>query len=309
MRNILAFGIWVLVGLFGAGVHAVPVVKLGLYDGKTLQPTSLDLALDQVQPGTVVFLGEMHGLSPIRDQHVNVLNELRARHSTVISVGMEFFNYDQQEILNGFSAGEISESDFLKQVNWQGFSFDFYREQVLFPQFARGEMIVGLNISRTITSQIARGGLESLTPEQQSSMPPNFSVGRSSYRERFFAAMGMHPTPQLENYFVAQSTWDDTMAWRAVEFVKAHPEHIFVIIVGEFHVQFGGGFPDRFRARLVEENLNPAIISFSQIYTEGMTNDDIWSELQPTLTEGPRADYIWLSEPAIQPPAFQLQFQ
>ena len=301
MRKNSAIYLWILIGLWGAGAHSAAAVAMGLYDGRTLQPATLNAALEQIQPGTIVLLGEMHGLGPVRDQHVEILNALRARHSTPISVGMEFFNYTNQSTLNEFSAGQITEDDFLKSVNWQGFGFEFYRYQVLFPQFSKNEMIVGLNISRTITSQIAKSGLESLTPDQRQFMPPDFSVGRASYRERFFAAMGMHPTPQLENYFVAQSTWDDTMAWQAVEFVKNHPDHIFVIIVGEFHVQFGGGLPDRLRARLLHEKLNPNITSFSQIYTDGMTAEDIWNEMQPSEIEGPRADFVWLSQPAAPP--------
>lgn len=301
MRKNSAIYLGILIGLWGAGAHSAVAVPMGLYDGRTLQPTTVNAVLEQIQPGTIVLLGEMHGLGPVRDQHSEILNALRARHSTPISVGMEFFNYTSQITLNEFSAGRVNEADFLKLVNWQGFGFEFYRDQVLFPQASKSESVVGLNIPRSITSQIAKMGLESLTSEQRQLMPPNFSVGRDSYRERFFAAMGMHPTPQLENYFVAQSTWDDTMAWQAVEFIKIHPDHIFVIIVGEFHVQFGGGLPDRLRARLTQENLNPNMTSISQIYTEGMTAENIWNEMQPSEMEGPRADFIWLSQPAVQP--------
>lgn len=271
--------------------------RSGLYKGDDLTPASVGDIVGKIQPGTILILGEMHGLAPIRDQHMDILNTLRSVYPGPISVGMEFINYTDQTPLSAYSAGLLPEEDFLKKVNWSGFDFDFYRQQILFPRFANGERVLGINLSRTVTSQIAKGGLNSLTPEQLKLMPPNFTVGRESYRERFFATMGMHPTPQLENYFIAQSAWDDTMAWKTVEFLKKNPDHVFVIVVGEFHAQYGGGLPDRLRARLSAENLNHPIVSLSQIYAEGLTSEEITQEMQPSASEGARGDYIWLTVP------------
>ena len=270
----------------------------GLFRGADLTPASVSDVVSMVQPGTILILGEMHGLAPVRDQQMDILNTLRSVYPGPISVGMEFINYTDQTPLSAFSAGLLPEEDFLKKVNWGGFDFEFYRQQILFPNFENGERIMGINLTRTITSQIAKSGLTSLTPEQRQLMPPNFTIGRDSYRERFFAAMGMHPNPQLENYFIAQSAWDDTMAWKTVEFLKKNPEHVFVIVVGEFHAQFGGGLPDRLLARLKAENLDHPIVTLSQIYTEGMTPEDITNEMKPSELEGPRAHFIWLSSPA-----------
>lgn len=271
--------------------------RTGLYKGADLSQATVSDIVSTIQPGTILILGEMHGLAPIRDQHLEILKALRRAVKGPISVGMEFVNYTDQTALTAFSAGLLPEADFLKKVNWSGFDFDFYRQQILFPRFEDGERVIGLNLSRSVTSQIAKGGVISLTPEQLRLMPPNFTVGRESYRERFFAAMGMHPTPQLENYFVAQSAWDDTMAWQTVEFLKKNPNHIFVIVVGEFHAQYGGGLPDRLRARLAVDQLNHPIVSVSQIYADGLSAEEIDQEMQPSSNEGARGDFIWLTIP------------
>ena len=274
-----------------------PALTSGLYNGSDLSTATVRDLVATIKPGTILILGEMHGLAPIRDQHMEVLNSLRSVYSGQISVGMEFINYTDQTPLSAYSAGLLTEEDFLKKVNWSGFDFELYRQQILFPSWDLGERVLGINLSRTVTSQIAKGGLGSLTPEQLQLMPPNFTVGRDSYRGRFFAAMGMHPTPKLENYFIAQSAWDDTMAWQTVEFFKKNPEHVFVIIVGEFHAQYGGGLPDHLRARLNAENMDHSIVTLSQIYAEGLTSEEIQNEMQPSVTDCPRGDFIWLTIP------------
>ncbi|MNL08745.1 hypothetical protein D3C87_1294800 [compost metagenome] len=100
------------------------------------------------------------------------------------------------------------------------------------------------------------------------------------------------PNPEAgERYFAAQSIWDDTMAWRAAEFMKAHPEQILVIVVGEFHVQYGGGLPDRLAVRLPDA----PIITFSQFNSEGMTDEEVDKEVAPSTEYGPRSQFIWIS--------------
>lgn len=262
-----------------------------LYDGKNLSETPLNQLIDQVQPGTILLLGENHGLASHRDQHVEVLNALRAK-GLKVSVGMEFVNYTDQLLLNNYRSGELSETDFLTSIKWGGFSFDFYRPQILFPELQRGETTIGLNIPRAITSKISRQGMDSLTPEEKNLLPPNFELGRDSYRERFMAAAGSHcRVPQ--NCFIAQCAWDDTMAWKSVEFVNANPDQVLVVVVGEFHVQFGGGI----KHRLLQRNPAAKVVTLSQIWAEEMSDEEVREAMQPSAVEGERADFIWVSRP------------
>lgn len=269
----------------------------GFYTGDTLKNVSVDDLIAQVQPGTVLFVGEMHNLQPVRDQQMMILQALRQK-GLKVSVGMEFFNYTDQALIQQYCQGQLTQDAFMTAVEWGGYDFNLYKDQLLFPQDQNGEFGLGINLDRSVTGIISKKGLAALTDEQKSLLPPNFTVGRDSYRERFFAAMGHHGpvSSMLENYFVAQSAWDDTMAWQSVEFMRAHPDHVFVIVVGEFHVQYGGGTPDRFKARLQAEGLQHNIVTVSQVYTQGLTDAEIQAELKPSPTEGPRADFIWLSK-------------
>jgi uncharacterized iron-regulated protein len=265
--------------------------KAQIYDGNSQNQTDLQSLVDRVKPGSVVIVGEFHNQKSVRDQQVELLNALKNK-GLEVSTGLEFFNYTDQIFVDQYRSNKIDEATFLKIVNWGGFDFNLYKDQLLF-----GEFGLGINLTRDVTKIISKQGLAALTPDQNKLLPPNFTIGRDSYRQRFFEEIRQHvPVSNLENYFVAQSAWDDTMAWQTVEFQKQHPDQVFVIFVGEFHVQYGGGLPYRLKERLNAENLPVDIVTVSQVYTDGMTDQEILDSLKPSVDEGPRSDFIWLSK-------------
>jgi len=262
-----------------------------LFDGKTQSETSLTHLLLQVRPGTILLLGENHGLAASRDQHMQILNKLRVM-GLKVSVGLEFINYTDQAFVDQYRSGQLSEQDFLKNIKWGGFGFEFYKSQLTFPLIQTGEKSLGLNIPRSVTSKISKNGLASLNEEDLKVLPPNFQLGRDSYKARFMEVAGGH-CKVPENCFASQSAWDDTMAWQAVKFIEQNPDQVLVVVIGEFHVQYGGGTPDRILARKPDAKL----VTLSQIWAEGMTDEEIREALLPSANEGPRADFIWVSKP------------
>ncbi len=263
----------------------------GIIKGGDLQSVSLDQSLDSVSAGSILIVGENHALQIHQNQQLDILNQLRKKGLNV-ALGMEFFTYTDQAILEDYREGKVPEAEFLSRIQWTGFSYDFYRPQVLFPMINEGAHTVALNAPRSLTGKVSKLGLSALTELEMRLLPPVFSLGRNSYKNRFFHYMGSHfPNKEAgERYFTAQSIWDDTMAWVATEYIKSHGDQVLVIIVGDFHVQFGGGLPDRIRARA------PAlpVTTFSLINTSGMTLDEIQLEVQPTAGNEIRADYLWL---------------
>lgn len=268
-----------------------------LLDGNTLAPVQTQAIVDQIQPGSVLIIGEMHGLAPVQSQQVEVLNALRAK-GLKITVGFEFFNYTDQQAMNDYRAGQTTEADFLKAINWTGYSFDFYKTQLLFPDATLGETALGLNVPSFVTKQLSKGGYDSLTAEQKALLPADFTLGNQGYKDRFAAVMGGHmPADKLDLYFAAQSAWDDTISMNAANYIEQHPQDVFVIIIGEFHVAYGGGTPDRLTQRLLAKGLQPRITTISQLYVDGLTADEIKDEATPSSLYGKRSDFIWLSAP------------
>jgi uncharacterized iron-regulated protein len=272
-----------------------------LLNGNTLSPIQIQALVDQIEPGSILIIGEMHGLAPVQNQQIEILNALRAK-GLKINVGFEFFNYTDQKAIDDYRANILNEADFLNAIIWGGISFDFYKTQLLFPDAARGETALGLNVPSFVTKQLSKGGYDSLTPEQKSLLPADFTMGNQGYKDRFAAAMGSHmPADKLDLYFAAQSAWDDTISMNAANFIEQHPQDVFVIIIGEFHIAFGGGTPDRLKQRLLAKGLQPKITTISQLYVEGMTADEIQNEITPSPLYGKRSDFIWLSAPATTP--------
>ena len=185
----------------------------------------------------------------------------------------------------------MKESEFLSAVSWKG-SLDHYRDQILFP--APAQKTIGLNVARRVTGKIAKQGLEALSAAEREQLPSNFAIegrGNDRYFRRFKEAMprDISESDKLENYFMAQSAWDDTMAWTATEYMRSHPQEVLVIVVGDFHVAYNGGLPDRLRKRGATD-----IVTISMLGTTPMIGDERERAITPNGPDGPRADWIWL---------------
>ncbi len=288
MRSLVFLSL--IAGAILTNSNSVDAAPGGLYSSRTQQWVVLDQALSEVKPGSVVIIGENHGLRAHQTQQIAILQILDYKKLNV-SVGMEFFSYPDQALVNQYRAGTLDEESFLKAAHWGTLDFSYYRGQVNFPMKSKGGMTVALNAPRALTGKIAKTGLSSLTPEELNILPPDFTLGRDSYKTRFIENVP-HKMPEeaMNRMFAAQSAWDDTMAWQAQKFLKAHPTQVLVIIVGEFHSQYGGGLPDRLRARGVS-----SVLTFSQINTAEYADDQLTELIAPSLRDGARADYLWLA--------------
>lgn len=253
--------------------------------GDILTITSM---VSEVTPGSVLFLGELHGFQEVARGQLEILEGLRALGHH-IDVGFEFFPYPQQEAVDQYVRGVLEEESFLKMIGWgRTMDFAFYRSQALFPRWNQGERTLALNAPRSLTGAIAKGGLEGLSDEQKSFLPPNLELGRPDYFERFRNEMGGHVKDQaLRRYFEAQSVWDDTMAWQLARYQGAQTK---VVIVGEFHVRYGGGLPHRLSMRAP----GAKVVTVGFLNTHDLGVEEIRELLVPHPKWGLREDYVCL---------------
>ena len=259
--------------------------------GSSLAPVQLEEALASVKPGSIILLGEEHNTQEQPKFQIEVMQAIRSMNM-LVSVGMEFVSYPFQNFVDQYRSGSLIEADFLKNILWSGFKFDFYREQIRFPKLGESQTIA-LNAPQFLTAKVAKLGLGSLSQDELALLPAHFQTGNASYFERFKNIMQEHlPNAEaLNSYFAAQSIWDDTMAWKATDFIKANPNQVLVIVVGEFHTQYGGGLPERIKARGIEN-----LISFSLINTKDMDANELQENLLPSQRYGDRANYIWTNQ-------------
>lgn len=252
-------------------------------------PSDYQSLSESLKTHSVIIMGENHGLKTHQSQHLEILKTLREQGRPV-HVGLEFFSFPFQNQVDSYRLGQLPEADFLKAIDWGAIPFELYKPQAVFPDYSIGERTWALNAPRSLTGEISKIGVDQLSPDLKSLMPPGFALGRDSYRTRFLKVMGDHiKDPQkVQFFFEAQSTWDDTMAWRIQTFHEQYPDAILLVIVGEFHVQYGGGLPDRLKARGIKDAL-----VISQVNSSEMNQEEIQKEVLPDPEYGPRADWIW----------------
>ncbi len=267
------------------------------WDGQLVSPQdqrlhSLQDSVRGIQAGQVIIMGETHDYLPDHNNQILFLQQLAKASNAPISVGMEFFEYPTQSIVDSYLQGKLNDPDFLKQVGWGGNDYSQYRSQVLFPA-SHGGATFALNLPRAISGRIAAVGVENLSAAEAALLPPNFAIGRKSYEERFAQLMAdshqILSATDLEHYFAAQSSWDDTMAWRIAESMQKNPGQILFVIVGKFHVQYGGGLPDRLRARGVQH-----VLTITQYDAASGNESDLKNEIQLDAKYGAISDLVWI---------------
>jgi uncharacterized iron-regulated protein len=78
------------------------------------------------------------------------------------------------------------------------------------------------------------------------------------------------------------------MAWKSLEWVHQNPDQVFVIVVGGFHVEYGGGLPDRIRAR----GLKGQVHTIVQVSKEGLEPGALDQILAPHPVDGYIGDIV-----------------
>jgi uncharacterized iron-regulated protein len=290
--------IFTALSLFSVMASATPVpAQESIYNTQTRQWLTVEDAAVELNSKSIMVLGEQHVMADnLKDpesilHHANQLRWLKAVNQESLArghsaqLGMEFLTYTHQAPVDRFLSGAITEAEFLQLVGWGTNPFEPYGKLLLESKAAGGGGTLALNAPKALSRQVSQGGPQSLTPEQKAFLPPVWELGANEYYERFEAAMGGHvPKEKLENYFWAQSLWDDTMAWKATTGKTNGP---LTIVVGEFHAEFGHGLParlQRYGARDVRTMIQVALDR----------GEDFKKAVAPDPKYGERADYIWV---------------
>ena len=209
---------------------------------------SMDELIGKISKASVVYVGETHTSMEDHRIQLEVLQKLSVEGGCV-ELGMEMFPATAQPILDRYIEGQMSQEDFLKEVEWQenwGFPYSLYRGLVDWQKQKRMP-VLGLNAPNRIVSKIARGGLDSLTPDERSQVARHFHLDDPVNRERIRKAYSEHEKGKIkdfESFFEAQLTWEETMAQTIVERLKqTAPCRIMVVAIGKGHLNDRLGVP------------------------------------------------------------------
>lgn len=217
------------------------------HTGKVISFAQLMKALSNVK---IIYVGEIH--TSTEDHHIQqqVAEGLYAQNHSLV-LGLEMFPKDTQPVLNRYSNGQLSEQEFLKEVNWQqvwGYPFALYCGILTWAR-DRHLRIIGLNIPPYIANKIAQGGLSSLTPAERSQVAAHMDFDNSQHRQYLKEQFEHHPKADIkdfQSFYEAQLAWEETMSQTLAQTLPSvHRNGQILVLIGMGHVNYRFGVPQR----------------------------------------------------------------
>jgi len=220
-----------------------------VYDLAAARYTPLADLIPELLKSRIVIVGEQHtdtGHHRAQLQVIQALHEAGAK----VAVGLEMFRKNSQEALDRWLSGDIQPAEFEKifQDNW-GYPWPAYQPIFEYARSAKIPMI-GLNVPRDITRQVARGGFQSLSEDQRGQLADVTCRIDEEYMRYIRSVYGAHAHGNMNFSFFceAQMVWDNALAIHTLEFLASRPDATVVILTGVGHAQ-KGAVPRQIRLR------------------------------------------------------------
>ncbi|OWY66632.1 hypothetical protein B7486_35575 [cyanobacterium TDX16] len=246
-------------------------------------------AIQELAKARAIYLGETHDRDRDRKIQLKIIQELQKRNPQV-TIAMEMFQIPYQGAIDSYLAGRLTEKELLEQTEYEqrwGYAWESYAPILRFAK-EKQLSVLAANTPSEITRQVAKEGLDSLTPQQQKIIPPASEIRTDNavYRQILAKTFEQHQhsnrgnSSGFDRFFLAQVLWDETMAAEVAKFMKANPKHQVVVIAGQGHIIYGYGIPSRVARRMHQQ--------FSQVSV-------LLSLPKNTATNSSQsiADYIW----------------
>lgn len=259
-----------------------------IYDSQAGREIDLNSIVDAFEPADVLFFGERHDDSIAHYLQDQLYNLLLDRYEQV-SLSMEMFETDCQQVVDEYLAGFISERNFVKESRaWGNYETDY--RPMLERAKAKEQAVIAANAPRRYVNMVSRLGPESLgdlPKESRAHLPPlPIWTDDDAYRNAFNDAMGGMSHSGMENVFAAQCTWDASMAYSIYKHWRKHKKEKILHLNGSFHTDFGLGTVNQLEAL----NKKIEIMTISSFPAEDFDNPD-WASYSI------RSDFIILTRP------------
>jgi uncharacterized iron-regulated protein len=224
---------------------ADPVV----YDLNQARRMALSELAPELRKTRIVVVGEQHTDEGHHRAQLRVIQAL-VQAGAKVAIGLEMFRKDSQQALDRWTAGDIGPREF-EAVYYDNWNYPWAAYSAIF-EYARAQRIpmIGLNVSRDITRQVARGGFQSLTEAQRGQLSDVTCSIDAEYMRYIRSVYGAHAHGNMDFTFFceAQMVWDVAMAVHSLEYLKGVPDATVVILTGVGHAQ-KGAVPRQIRLR------------------------------------------------------------
>ena len=214
--------------------------------------------LQQLAAADVVYLGETHDDVNDHRAQLAIIQSLH-RLNPNLAIAMEMFQRPYQSVLDRYLAGTITEAQLKELTEYDtrwGFPWEYYAPILRFAQ-AHQLPVIALNTPTEIIRKVSRSGLKSLTLADRRFIPPmsELRAEPGAYRDRMrLIYQEIHQSKgnssQFDRFFLAQILWDETMADRVTQLLRANPRTNLVVLAGQGHIVYGDGIPNRVARRM-----------------------------------------------------------
>jgi uncharacterized iron-regulated protein len=102
---------------------------------KPWRASTREILFREIVTSDIILLADFHALAQSQRSQLRILKGVAKDVKLVLAV--EFFEAKHQTLIDGYMAGDLSEKDFLKQVEWSkswGFPFENYRPLIRYAQ-------------------------------------------------------------------------------------------------------------------------------------------------------------------------------
>lgn len=224
----------------------------GWWNPAAQAPTSETSVVDALAKENIVLVGEHHANAEHHRWHIDLLKKIQNRHSKIV-IGLEMFPRRTQVILDQWVNGIVSETDFIKTVDWPhiwGYDIELYLPLL---RYAREHKIplIALNVDRELIQHIRERGLSGVNATEREGVSLPAKPSRA-YVTQLATSFRQHDTEydskeaaQLAFLrFVEQQTfWDRAMAEALLNAKNRHADKLIVGIVGSWHLIDKQGIP------------------------------------------------------------------
>jgi len=273
--------------------NSVGTAEMSIFSLLRQQSESAPTVLNTLAQANVVYLGETHDRPADHRTQLAILQALQQRQPN-LAIAMEMFQRPYQFALDRYLAGDLSETELQERSQYNrrwGYPWEFYAPLLRFA-IATKLPVIALNTPTEVTRKVARQGLDSLTLGDRRFVPPRSAIllAPDLYRQRLRQIyddihQGKNRSMDFERFFQAQVLWDETMAERIAQQLQRQPQTLVVVLVGQGHLLYGDGIPNRLARRLPRLPNGSPLVQYSVLLnpSEALQN-------QPGQAI---ADYFW----------------
>lgn len=216
--------------------------------------SALGDVLGALEDKRVVYIGESHDEYAHHLTQLEIIRHLHGAHPQ-LAIGVEFFQQPFQQALDDYVAGKLDERGMLLATEYfKRWGYD-YRLYAPIVRYARdnGLPLIALNASRELVDKVRRSGFDGIDGEERAGLPEEVDRSDAAYEERLKTIFRMHAHHggrDFSRFLDVQLLWDESMAQRAADFLREHPQHHLVVLAGSGHLAFGSGIPQRVNRRV-----------------------------------------------------------